>query len=94
MPNRTGAYSSEDETFYRLITEGSDDTPGMILTNPPLVRAQGLLACQRMSDGVDDLDAVYMLMDEGPYSFDTASSITSAAVVAYCREHLGFELYP
>jgi Protein of unknown function (DUF732) len=88
-----GAYSSQDATFYRLLSEDTDDIPRMILANAALLRAQGLLACQRMSDGVDGLDAVYLLMDEGPYSFATANSITSAAQVAYCPQHLSFKLY-
>lgn len=54
--------------------------------NPALVRAQGLLACQHISDGVDDFDAVHILMAEGPYSFDTASSVGSADTVVYCSE--------
>jgi hypothetical protein len=85
-----GAYSSQDETFYRLLTEGTDNVPPITLTNPPLVRVQGLLACQRHDNGVDGLEVVHMLMADGPYSFDVANSITSAAEVAYCPEHLGF----
>lgn len=36
-----------------------------------------------------DLDAVYQLMDDGPYPWETAAStITAAAAVAYCPEHV------
>ncbi len=53
----------------------------MVLTSPPLVR-------QRMDDGVDKLDAIDILMAEGPYDFDAASNIVARPVV-YCSEHLG-----
>lgn len=84
-----GAFSAEDDQFYRALSEGTEGIPGMVLTNPPLVRAQALQACQRMDDGVDKLDAIDMLMAEGPYSFDTAANIVATAVVYYCSEHLG-----
>ncbi|MEN3220706.1 DUF732 domain-containing protein [Mycolicibacterium porcinum] len=83
------AFSAGDETFYRLLTEGDEEDPGLTITNFPLIRAQGLLACQRQDDGMDGLDAVHLLQAEGPYSFDVANSIVSAAVVTYCRQHLG-----
>lgn len=79
-----GASSQEDDWFYRALTEGTEDDQGIVLTNPPLVRAQGLQACRRIEDGVDPVDAVDMLMAEGPYSWDTASSIVAAATVFYC----------
>jgi hypothetical protein len=67
-----GAYSHEDEDFYRTLSEGTENIAPMVLTNPPLVRAQALQACQRMDEGVKTLDTVYMLMNEGPYSWDVA----------------------
>lgn len=85
-----GAFSSQDETFFRLLTGGTDDTPGLAITNYPLVRTQGLITCQRRSAGIYGLDTIHMLQAEGPYSFDVANSISSAAAVAYCPEHLGF----
>lgn len=84
------AFSAGDETFYRLLTEGDDEDPGLTITNFPLIRAQGLQACQRQDDGMDGLDAVHLLQEEGPYSFDVANSIVSAAAVAYCRDNLSF----
>jgi Protein of unknown function (DUF732) len=81
-----GAYSQEDDWFYRSLTEGTEDSPGIVLTNPPLVRAQGLQACQRIDDGVDPVDASDMLMAEGPYSWDVASSIVASATVFLCPE--------
>jgi hypothetical protein len=84
-----GAYTDEDEMFYGFLTEGGEDMPGMVLTNPPLVRAQALQACQRIDDGAHPLDATAMLVAEGPYSWDTASTIVAAATVFYCIEHVG-----
>lgn len=84
-----GAYSGQDETFFRLLTEPDEDGgPGLTLTNPALVRAQGLIACQRGDNGMRSLDVIYRLQAEGPYSFDVANAIVSAAHVAYCPEHL------
>lgn len=83
-----GVFSAEDETFVRLLTEPYEDDPGLTITDFALVRSQGLLACQRLDDGLDGLDAIELLQDEGPYSFDVANSIVAAAVVTYCRSHL------
>jgi hypothetical protein len=84
-----GAYSGQDETFYRLLTEpSSTGEPGLTLTDFALVRTQGLIACQRQDNGMDGLDAVYTLQSDGPYSFDVANSIVSAAEVAYCPDNL------
>lgn len=82
-----GAQSQQDDQFYRALTEGTENIPGMVLTNPPLVRSQALQACQRMDQGVEDLETVHMLMAEGPYSFDVAGTIVAAATVYYCRDH-------
>jgi hypothetical protein len=61
----------------------------MNLTNPALLRTQGLATCQRLDDGVDDVDAALMLEGDGPYPRMTGLDITSAAVVVYCPIHLG-----
>lgn len=84
------AYSSGDQTFYRLLTEGGENAPPLTITDFPLIRAQGLLACQRRDNGMDGLDAIHLLQAEGPYSFDVANAISSAAAVAYCPDNLGF----
>lgn len=81
-----GPNASGDELFYWSLTEGTEDSPGMVLTNPPLVLAQGLTACQRMTDGVNPVDASDMLEVEGAYSWDTAADIVSAAHVFLCPE--------
>jgi hypothetical protein len=85
-----GVISPQDAEFYRLLTRNDDDGPGLVITNFPLVRAQGLLACQRLDNGLEAIDTVHLLQAEGPYSFDVANSITSAAVVIYCHDHFGF----
>jgi hypothetical protein len=82
-----GAYSPQDDMFFRALAEGAEDIAPLNLTNPPLVRAQALQACQRIGDGVEPVDASSMLEAEGPYSWDTASSIVAAATVFYCPEH-------
>lgn len=41
-----------------------------------------------MANGVSDLDAVYQLMDNRPDLWETESTITAAATVAYCPEHV------
>ncbi|MUL80505.1 MULTISPECIES: DUF732 domain-containing protein [unclassified Mycolicibacterium] len=80
--------STQDTTFFRLLTTPDDDGFFITVTNPSLLRTQGLAVCQRMDNGMDGLDAVYGMMADGPYPWDTANSISSAAVVAYCPEHL------
>jgi hypothetical protein len=77
--------ASADATFYDLLTTGSDVRTPMSVWNFPLVRAQGLEACQRWSNGATLLDPIYNLMAEGPYSFDQANTITSSAATAYCE---------
>ncbi|MDV3125936.1 DUF732 domain-containing protein [Mycobacterium sp. 21AC1] len=80
--------STQDDTYFRLLATPDDDGFLITVTNPTLMRTHGLMVCQLMDNGVSDLDAVYQLMDDGPYPWDTASSIAAAAV-AYCPEHLG-----
>jgi hypothetical protein len=41
-----------------------------------------------MDDGVHGGVVVDMLMAEGPYSLDTATSIVGAATAFYCSDHL------
>jgi hypothetical protein len=75
---------SPDEWFYWSLTEGTDESPGMVLTNPTLVRDQGMQACQRMGAGIDPVTASDMLEVEGRYSWDVAADIVSAAKVHLC----------
>jgi hypothetical protein len=80
------AYGDQDAEFYRLLTAPQD--ANMTISNFALVRSQGLEACQREDQGVAGLDAVHALMAEGPYPFESASSIVSAAEVAYCPDNM------
>jgi hypothetical protein len=83
------AYSGQDNIFYTLLTQPNDPRDAVVVTNFGLLRAQGLVACQRRDNGMSGLDAIYQLQAEGPYSFDMANSIASAAAVAYCPDQLG-----
>jgi hypothetical protein len=51
----------------------------MTIWNFPLVKAQGLQACQRMDNGERPVDASDDLVAAAGYTFDDAVSITSAA---------------
>lgn len=83
-------YSSQDETFFRLLTTPhGDDKRTIVVTNPQLMRAHGLLICELTDNGVSGLDAIHQLMAEGPYTFETANSISAAAKVAYCLRNVG-----
>ncbi len=79
----------QDQEFYFLLTEPNQDHP-MVISDFPLVRSQGIQACQREDSGetpmqvTDNLDRRY----GGPYLFDDASNITSTAEVIYCPWHL------
>ncbi len=77
----TGGYSAADALYYRGLTTGEY---AITVSNFPLLVAQGQEACQRMAVGASTQDAIYALMAEGPYSFDTANSIVSTAGVTYC----------
>ena len=45
-----------------------------------------------MDDGLEGLDAVDMLMAEGPYSWNVASTIVAAASAFYCDEDLNNQM--
>ncbi|WP_372507609.1 DUF732 domain-containing protein [Mycobacterium shimoidei] len=55
----------------------------MTIWNPPLIRAQGIGACQDMAMGNNWRITVTKLMNAG-YTLDEASMILAAAAVAYC----------
>jgi hypothetical protein len=82
-----GAFSDDDTTFFRLLSDPDQDHP-MKIWNFPLIRYQGLEHCARESQGMRGIDSIYELQKEGPYTFDDALSIASAADVAYCPENL------
>lgn len=81
------ADAAQDEEFYRLLTEPNQDHP-MVIWDFPLVRSQGIAACQRQDAGETPYQAVKDLeYPNGPYSSDDANSITSTAEVIYCPWH-------
>jgi hypothetical protein len=82
-----GGYTDQDADFYRLLT--SPTAAGMTVWDFPLVRVQGLLACQRQDNGIDGLTVRDMLQSEGPYPWKAANAIVSAADVIYCPRYLG-----
>ncbi len=81
-----GGYLDQDETFHRLLITPDDSGTVMVITNFALLRAQGLEACQVIENGYGGYAATKRLQAEGPYLFDTASLIVSAASVAYCPD--------
>ena len=87
MPSLQGIPRRTTPSFGCLATPSSD---GLVIKvmNPALIRAQGLMVCQRIDYGMDGLDAIYQLMAEGPYSFDVANAISASAKVAYCKDNL------
>lgn len=78
----------QDQRFYALLTKPNQDHP-MVISNFPVVRAQGIQLCQQEDAGATPMQAVHQLNREngGPYVFDDASSISSAATVIYCSWH-------
>ncbi len=83
-----GGTTPQDATYYHLLTTPSRDGTVFNVTDFGLLRAQGLAVCRLMDDGVDSLDAIYQLMEAGPYAWAQARSLSSSAKVAYCPEHL------
>jgi hypothetical protein len=82
------AANTPDGEFYWLLTDTEDNSNPMVIWNFPLVKAQGLAACQRMDNGETPYQATTDLeAPAGPYTFDDASSITSSATVIYCPWH-------
>jgi hypothetical protein len=86
------AHAEGDSTFHRLLAKDFDaggvTGEEIVDRHWELLRSQGLRACQLEDNGWGSLDVIYQLMREGPYIFDQANGIHSAAAVAYCPWHL------
>jgi hypothetical protein len=77
-----------DADFYRLLTEPDQSHP-IVIWNFPLVKAQGLHACQLDNiPGARTLDVIDALAVAGPYTWEDAESIVSSAFVIYCPWNL------
>ena len=82
------ADAQQDQQFYWLLTR--PDGANLTITSFPLVRAQGITACQRQDAGEPPYQTLKDLQyPSGPYTFDIANSITSAAEAIYCPWHIG-----
>jgi hypothetical protein len=80
------ADAKQDQEFYRLLTEPDQDHP-MVIWNFVGVGLQGIAACQREDAGETPYQALKDLQSDGPYTFDDAMSITTAAETIYCPWH-------
>lgn len=81
------ADAKQDQDFYRLLTEPDQDHP-MVIWNFPLLREQGIEACQREDAGETPYQATKDLQyPNGAYTFDDANSLTSASDTTYCPLH-------
>jgi len=80
--------NTSDARFYWLLTRPDQERP-LVVWNFPLVRSQAITTCQRRDTGQSPMQALYALDQRygGPYSFDDANSITSAAETIYCPWH-------
>ncbi|WP_131829185.1 DUF732 domain-containing protein [Mycobacterium numidiamassiliense] len=78
----------QDQEFYWLLTEPDQDNP-MAIWDFPLVRSQGIQDCREMDFGETPMQALYHLdrRHGGPYMFEDANGISSAATVIYCPWH-------
>lgn len=84
-PARADAH--QDQEFYRLLTEPDQSNP-MVIWNFPLVRSQGIEACEREDAGVPPYQSLKELeYPKGSYPFDIANDITSSAETIYCPWH-------
>ena len=81
----------QDQEFYWLLTDPNQERP-MVIWDFPLVRSQGIQYCQQVDSGEAPMQALYHLdrRYDGPYIFDDANSIVSAAAVIYCPWHGGW----
>jgi hypothetical protein len=87
IPAYSGPLGGQDSQFLRLLTNPDQDYP-MVIWNFPLVKAQGVQACQLQDQGADALTALHQLEAQGGYSFEAANSIVSSAMVVYCPWYL------
>jgi hypothetical protein len=84
-----GGTTPQDDTYYYLITTPDDDGTVFNVTDFGLLRAQGLGVCRLIDNGMSGVDATEKLMSVGPYSWDAANFLSSAAQVAYCPDNIG-----
>jgi hypothetical protein len=78
---------NQDQDFYRLVTEPNQDHP-MVIWNFALVRSWGIASCQQMDAGETPYQALKDLQyPNGPYTFDIANDVSSAAGTIYCPWH-------
>jgi hypothetical protein len=81
------ADANQDQEFYRLLTRPDQDHP-MAIWNFPEARSWGIQACQRQDAGETPYQATKDLQyPNGPYTFDDANSVSSAADTIYCPWH-------
>ena len=81
------ADASQDERFYRLLTDPDQDHP-MVIWNFAEVRSEGIAVCEREDLGVPPYESMKSLeRPNGPYNFDNANSISSSAETIYCPWH-------
>jgi hypothetical protein len=86
-PDQDSVVAKQDHDFYWLLTEPDQDHP-MVIWNFPLLRSQGIAACEREDAGETPYQALKDLQfPHGVYTFDEANAITSAAEVVYCPWH-------
>jgi hypothetical protein len=76
-----------DASFYRLLTGHPEDPDNMTIWNFPLVKAQGLRACQLETSGMSGVSVRDAIAAEG-YTWEDANNIASSADVAYCPWNL------
>jgi hypothetical protein len=81
------ADADQDQRFYRLLTDPDQDHP-MVIWNFALVRSLGIATCQREDGGDTPYEATEALEHpNGPYNFDDADNVASAARTIYCSWH-------
>lgn len=81
------ADASQDQEFYRLLTEPNQDHP-MVIWNFAEVRSEGIAACLRQDAGEPPYQSIQDLeRPNGPYTFDEANNIASSAETIYCPWH-------
>jgi len=82
------ADANQDYDFYRLLTDPDQKHP-MAIFHWPLVRSQGIASCRAADAGETPLEAAedLDLRHGGPFRWDEANHISSAAGIVYCPWH-------
>lgn len=75
------ADTQQDYTFYSIL-----ESNGVTVTSPKNAKLAAAAICAELAAGTDWRLIVTTLMTEGDFDLNTASTIVSASITAYCPQ--------